>query len=455
MDAFVSTNILNVLPLKPTQTSITPKLPPICRNCGNDGHLHCKRIFSENEKKHNKDVVIGKLQERLQSAENKSNNFKNAIEKQIRDIQAEVGSEHYDRLQKQREERNKKSKDPENRARERKKKKEYRQVPENQKKIKDYRNTDHYKETVRLNNLKVKEPHTSVDVHRLQRPEALASIDEINRIIAEYDFDKYKRNDADLYRAACQALSYYCLTNNCCAVCGCDSAKADTCFKSIEDEAFIDKLKLCISFTKERRERMPERVQQDYCLKNYDERLEELILSRYGLYNSTGEPIDIDSFEAVPGLQLCICNVCLNEIYVNCKVKRTARGAGSSIVKDVVNEAFLKEGSKPKRHKCRRKRSRTDGADASNENDGMSISEADESGSDVDSVWETDSDSDSDSSPESEPEHNDDTEASAAAATSDANALNVETPTSRPACKPPRNAIANGNWIGYLPSELN
>ena len=93
---------------------------------------------------------------------------------------------------------------------------------------------------------------------------------------------------------------------------------------------------------------MPERVQQDYCLKNYDERLEELILSRYGLYNSTGEPIDIDSFEAVPGLQLCICNVCFNEIHVNCKVKHTARGAGSSIVKDVVNEAFLKEKNQEK-----------------------------------------------------------------------------------------------------------
>jgi len=55
---------------------------------------------------------------------------------------------------------------------------------------------------------------TSTNLHRLQRPEELASLDEINRIIAEYDFDKYKRNDADLYRAACQALSYYCLTNN-------------------------------------------------------------------------------------------------------------------------------------------------------------------------------------------------------------------------------------------------
>ena len=204
MDASVSTDIFHVLPLKIAQTTITPKLPPICRNCGNDGHLHCKRIYSENEKKHIKDVVIGKLQERLQYTENKAKRYN--IEKQIRDIQAEVGSEHYDRLQKDKEERNKKSKDPENRARERKKKQEYREVPENRKKIKDYRNTDHYKETVRLNNLKIKEPHASVDIHRLQRPDALASLDEINRIIAEYDFDKYKRNDADLYRVACQAL---------------------------------------------------------------------------------------------------------------------------------------------------------------------------------------------------------------------------------------------------------
>ena len=410
--------------------------------------------------------MIQKLQERLQSVQKSSTKYFQIL-KEIRNIQAEVGSKRHERIQKIREEHRHKSKDPERRARERKKRQQYVQIPENQKKIKDYEKTEHYKELLLRNGQSKKSRKAvaegiSTDVHRLQRPKELASLDEINRIIAEYDFDKYKRNDADLYRAACQALSYYCLTNNCCAVCGCDSAKAYTCFKSVEDEPFIDKLKLCISFTKERRERMPERVQQDYCLKNYDERLEELILSRYGLYNSTGEPIDIDSFEAVPGLQLCICNVCLNEIYVNCKVKRTSRGAGSTIVKDVVNEAFLKECSKPKKHKRRRKRSRKDGVDASIEDsdDDMSVSEADECGSDVDSVWETDSDSDSnsnsdsDSDSESEPNHNDVTESSGAVVTSDANAMNVVTPPIRATCKPPRNAIANGNWIGYLPSEF-
>jgi hypothetical protein len=108
------------------------KQPPICRNCGQDGHLHCKRIFTEEERKLIKAVVIGKFEERLKSAEETSKYKK--TKEQLLDIQAEVGSERYERIQKQREEGRRKSKDPERRARERKKRQQYVQVPENQKK---------------------------------------------------------------------------------------------------------------------------------------------------------------------------------------------------------------------------------------------------------------------------------------------------------------------------------
>ena len=67
-----------------------------------------------------KDSVIHKFQERLQSAEKSSKNYFKIL-KQIRDIQAEVGSERHERIQKQREEGRRKSKDPERRALERKK----------------------------------------------------------------------------------------------------------------------------------------------------------------------------------------------------------------------------------------------------------------------------------------------------------------------------------------------
>ena len=107
------------------------KLPPICRNCGQDGHLHCKRTFSVEERSHIKEIVIGKYQERLLSADKKSIN---SIKKKLRDIQAEVGSERYQHIQKQREEGRVKSKDPENRARERKKRQQYVAIPENHKK---------------------------------------------------------------------------------------------------------------------------------------------------------------------------------------------------------------------------------------------------------------------------------------------------------------------------------
>ena len=88
----------NALPQTVSSNNKTRK-PPICRNCGQDGHLHCKRIFSDEERKRIKDSVIHKLQERLQSVERPSKDY-NEILKNIRNILAEVGSKRLERIQK-------------------------------------------------------------------------------------------------------------------------------------------------------------------------------------------------------------------------------------------------------------------------------------------------------------------------------------------------------------------
>ena len=109
-------------------------------------------------------------------------------------------------------------------------------------------------------------------------------LDELNRVAAEYDFDKHVRNSNDVFRDACPYLSYDWMTNNCCAVCGCDWPKAATTFHAVSDDAFMRKLTPRVLFSAFRKSSMQPVVQAQYCLKVYDSRLEHLILCRYGLF---------------------------------------------------------------------------------------------------------------------------------------------------------------------------
>ena len=151
-------------------------------------------------------------------------------------------------------------------------------------------------------------------VANIERPISLVCAEELARVDDEFDFQKYKRDDKDIYRDTCPKLSYDYMLNNCCIVCGCDVPKALTRFFSIDDDSFVHKLRLRLSFTESRKQRMPLQVQNDYNLRNYDARLDGIILCKYGLYTPEHEPINLDSFEEVPNLQLCICDGCFSII---------------------------------------------------------------------------------------------------------------------------------------------
>jgi hypothetical protein len=81
-----------------------------------------------------------------------------------------------------------------------------------------------------------------------QRPEALASEEELARVDAEYDFAKFKRKDNDFFIETCPRMSYEYTTNNCCVVCEQDWPKAFTSFYSLDD-AFLPKLRLRVTLT--------------------------------------------------------------------------------------------------------------------------------------------------------------------------------------------------------------
>ena len=60
---------------------------------------------------------------------------------------------------------------------------------------------------------------------------------------------------------------------------------------------------------------MPDKVQANYSLDMYDQRLKGIILSKYGLYRGGDKtPIDTNCFDAVDDLQLCICKDCKDDM---------------------------------------------------------------------------------------------------------------------------------------------
>ena len=87
-----------------------------------------------------------------------------------------------------------------------------------------------------------------------QYPDALVPEEELARIDAEYDFDKLKRKDNDVFLDACPRMSYDYTTNNCCVVCDCDWPKAFTTFYSLDD-AFLPKLRARVALTATARSR--------------------------------------------------------------------------------------------------------------------------------------------------------------------------------------------------------
>ena len=95
-----------------------------------------------------------------------------------------------------------------------------------------------------------------------QRPEALISLEELDKIAAAatLDFTKYKRSDNTIYCVAWKRLSYDHLTFN--------WPKADTHFMPLSDESFMHKLALCVAFTDANRAAMPPDVQDQYCLRS-------------------------------------------------------------------------------------------------------------------------------------------------------------------------------------------
>ena len=75
----------------------------------------------------------------------------------------------------------------------------------------------------------------------------------------------------------------------------------------------------CCSITQDMRETIPIDVIADYSLGSYDDALDGMLLSKYGLYDLFGNPIITSDFDSVisgelPSLQLCFCKDCLSVI---------------------------------------------------------------------------------------------------------------------------------------------
>ena len=220
-------------------------LPPlVCRNCGELGHSYCKRTYNDLQRVEIEEVKIVRRRERA-----------DLIKKVQRESKAEQ------------------RKDP-----------SYREKELAYKQTASYRLScarSNEKRSTLTELLKRVSAQIRLDP---QRPEALVPLDELNRVAAEYDFAKHVRNSNDVFRDACPFLSYDWMTNNCCAVCGCDWPKAATTFHAVSDDAFMRKLTPRVFFSAFRKASMQPVVQAQYCLKVFDSRFENLILCRYGLY---------------------------------------------------------------------------------------------------------------------------------------------------------------------------
>ena len=89
--------------------------------------------------------------------------------------------------------------------------------------------------------------------------------------------------------------------------------KAHTKFVPVNDANFIAKLHQHIAFNQI----------------NYHPQLAGLILSTYGLYNAQHVPIDLNIFEVLHDLQMCICHECYEVIDPEVRSKRKS-GRSSS-----------------------------------------------------------------------------------------------------------------------------
>jgi hypothetical protein len=150
-----------------------------------------------------------------------------------------------------------------------------------------------------------------------RRPDVLISEDVLEHLDATEDFlnPEYKKPEGEMYNRICKYLSFEYLTNNCCAVCERCKPKAFTSFMPVSDKTFLMRLRACVGFTPERRRRMPLKVQANYSVDIYDQRLKDIILSKYGLYRGSDKTqIDKSCFDSVEDMQLCICKDCKDDI---------------------------------------------------------------------------------------------------------------------------------------------
>jgi hypothetical protein len=156
----------------------------------------------------------------------------------------------------------------------------------------------------------------SLQVKR-ERPQTLFSEAELQALDDNEDFlnPAYKIPEGEIYNRLCKYLSFEYLTNNCCTVCERDKPKNFTSFVSVADDKFIMKLRRSVGFTPLLRSRMPDKVQQEYSLERYDQRLEGIVLSKFGLYRGSDKShIDYATFTSEEDLHLCLCKDCKDDI---------------------------------------------------------------------------------------------------------------------------------------------
>ena len=401
----------------------------ICSNCGDIGHDHCDRQYTEEERA-NIDKLIqrrvdartaAREKDRLKKIEARKSPLKRAQEKEYRD-----------------------SEDAQNKRKERQA--QYAIERKTATELNIDRKTAKELLAERAHNIVIDQ----------QRPDALAPEEELARIDAEYDFGKYKRSDKDIYMEAAPKLSYAYLTNNCCAVCACDGPKAHSAFHPVEDDLYIRKLRLRVALTAARKLRMPRSVQADYNLRNYDKRLDGLILCREGLYSSTGSPIDLEQFEPIDGLTLCVCDAC-DAVIMSSSQRPSGRKAPAVVVSTAAS--LPEAGSKRSRRQQERRECTLSDAE------GGSSSSSDEENGEEDALPEVvdrlriessdDAVPPAPSSSETEPIMMGSESANVSHRDAEPKPHSASsTVAPEEELKPPINAIANGNWIGYLPRKF-
>lgn len=158
---------------------------------------------------------------------------------------------------------------------------------------------------------------SSVGSLKRMRPETLIPEAELQALDDTEDFlnPAYKVSEGEIYNRLCKYLSFEYLTNNCCTVCERDKPKSFTTFVSVDDETFMTKLRRSVGFTPFLRERMPLKVQQEYSLERFDQRLQGIVLSKFGLYRGSDKSsIDYKTFESEEDIHLCLCKDCKDDI---------------------------------------------------------------------------------------------------------------------------------------------